>query len=87
MKMAAAEALYETEQPAPFSLFAIGKLDGSEDDVHSSVPGLLSFLATGDLDGRSQGINDLQARSTSEQYGARRLRARYVPGHLLEASG
>ncbi len=30
MKMAAAEALYETAAPAPFSIFTIGTLDGSE---------------------------------------------------------
>ena len=33
MKMAAAEALYDTEQPASFSLFTIGSLDGSAGEV------------------------------------------------------
>ena len=64
MKMAAAEALYDTEQPAPFSLFTIGSLDGSEEICSIEVPGLLSFLATGVFDGKVEGINDLQARST-----------------------
>ncbi|NUT32986.1 MAG: cytochrome ubiquinol oxidase subunit I, partial [Hamadaea sp.] len=61
MKMAAAEALYETQQPAPFSLFTIGTLDGSEPIYSIEIPGLLSFLGTGSFDGEVQGINDLQA--------------------------
>jgi cytochrome d ubiquinol oxidase subunit I len=47
MKMAAAEALYHTAQPAPFSLITIGTLDGSREIWSLKVPGLLSFLATG----------------------------------------
>jgi len=62
MKMAAAEALWETEQPAAFSLFTIGSLDGSREVFSIKVPGLLSFLATGDWNGKVEGINDLQAR-------------------------
>ncbi|MFE3448335.1 cytochrome ubiquinol oxidase subunit I [Nonomuraea sp. NPDC059194] len=61
MKMAAAEALYETAQPAPFSLFTIGTLDGREPIFRVEVPGLLSFLATGSFDGKVEGINDIQA--------------------------
>jgi cytochrome d ubiquinol oxidase subunit I len=62
MKMAAAEALYQTSSPASFSLFTIGSLDGSEELWSLRVPGVLSFLATGSLDGQVEGINDLQAR-------------------------
>jgi cytochrome d ubiquinol oxidase subunit I len=61
MKMAAAEALYETSQPAPFSLFTIGTLDGSKPVYSLDVPYLLSFLATGSFDGKVEGINNLQA--------------------------
>ena len=61
MKMAAAEALYETSQPASFSLFTIGTLDGSKELFSIRVPNVLSFLATGDFNGRVEGINDLQA--------------------------
>jgi cytochrome d ubiquinol oxidase subunit I len=61
MKMAAAEALYDTSQPASFSLFTIGTLDGSREVFSIRVPDLLSFLATGDLNGRVEGINDLQS--------------------------
>ncbi len=68
MKMAAAEALYATEQPASFSLFTIGSLDGSKELFSIRIPDLLSFLATGTFDGRVLGINDLQA-SYQLQYG------------------
>jgi cytochrome d ubiquinol oxidase subunit I len=62
MKMAAAEALYNTEQPASFSLLTIGSLNGSRERFAVKVPHLLSFLATGTWDGRVQGINELRAR-------------------------
>ncbi|NIK58034.1 cytochrome ubiquinol oxidase subunit I [Kribbella shirazensis] len=60
MKMAAAEALYETEQPASFSVFTVGTLDGSKEIFSIKVPYLLSFLATGHFDGEVKGINSLQ---------------------------
>ncbi|WP_433160092.1 cytochrome ubiquinol oxidase subunit I [Kribbella sp. CA-247076] len=60
MKMAAAEALYETEKPASFSVFTVGTLDGSREIYSLKVPYLLSFLATGTFDGEVQGINSLQ---------------------------
>ncbi|GAB2612786.1 cytochrome ubiquinol oxidase subunit I [Kribbella endophytica] len=60
MKMAAAEALYESEKPASFSVFTVGTLDGSKEIFSVKVPYLLSFLATGTFDGEVQGINNLQ---------------------------
>ena len=70
MKMAAAEALYETKSSAGLSLFALGGLEKSPDklDVNIEVPGLLSFMATDSFDGRVQGINDLQ-RTYEKRYG------------------
>jgi cytochrome d ubiquinol oxidase subunit I len=68
MKMAAAEALYETQQPAPFSLFTIGTLDGSKPVYSLEVPRLLSFLATGTFDKPVKGINNLQAEY-EQKYG------------------
>jgi cytochrome d ubiquinol oxidase subunit I len=62
MKMAAAEALYDTESHAGFSLFTIGSLDGKHEKFSVKVPGLLSFLATGSPSGRVEGINQLRAR-------------------------
>ncbi len=70
MKMAAAEALYNTKDShAPFSIFTIGTPDGKEEKFAITVPSLLSFLATGSFDGKVQGINDLRQeyRSTYGQ--------------------
>jgi cytochrome d ubiquinol oxidase subunit I len=61
MKMAAAEALYHTSQPAPFSLFTIGTLNGSHPVFEVTLPRLLSFLATGNFSGQVKGIDNLQA--------------------------
>lgn len=61
MKMAAAEGLYETEQPAAFSLLTIGTLDGEHEVFSIKIPGLLSFLAHGNFDGEVRGINQLNA--------------------------
>ena len=64
MKMAAAEALYETSPQgvgAPFSVLTIGALDGSDATPIIEIPGLLSFLATGTFDGEVRGINDIKA--------------------------
>ncbi|NJC71313.1 cytochrome ubiquinol oxidase subunit I [Planosporangium thailandense] len=68
MKMAAAEALYETSQPASFSLFTIGPLDGSREIASLRVPDALSFLATGDPHGKVEGVNDIQ-RQYEQRYG------------------
>jgi cytochrome bd ubiquinol oxidase subunit I len=62
MKMAAAEALYHTSQPASFSIFTIGTLNGSSEVYSIRLPGLLSFLATGNLHGRVEGIDDINAQ-------------------------
>ncbi|GGL36384.1 cytochrome ubiquinol oxidase subunit I [Phycicoccus endophyticus] len=75
MKMAAAEALYDTESNAPFSVLSIGALDGSSATRIIEVPGLLSFLGTGSFDGTVEGINDLKvteremAQKVADQYG------------------
>jgi cytochrome d ubiquinol oxidase subunit I len=61
MKMAAAEALYDTAGPASFSLLTIGSLDGSQEKFSIRVPGLLSFMATGSFGGTVEGINNVQA--------------------------
>jgi len=62
MKMAAAEALYETVPEgvgAPFSILTVGTPDGKEEKWAITAPKLLSFLATGTFDGEVKGINDL----------------------------
>jgi cytochrome d ubiquinol oxidase subunit I len=62
MKIAAAEAMWHTEQPASFSLFQIGGFSKSDQDpsVDVEVPKLLSFLATGSFNGKVEGLLPLQ---------------------------
>ncbi|MEZ5184542.1 MAG: cytochrome ubiquinol oxidase subunit I [Candidatus Nanopelagicales bacterium] len=66
MKMAAAEALWETAAPAPFSIFTIGTLDGSEPVFEITIPHGLSLLSDHSWDGQVEGINDLQAQYEQE---------------------
>ena len=68
MKMAAAEALWDGQSNASFSLVTIGSLDGAEEIWSLRVPGVLSFMATGTFDGYVEGINDVQAEY-EERYG------------------
>jgi len=68
MKMAAAEALYNTESPASFSLFTIGSLNGSKELWSIRVPYLLSLIATLDPHGTVQGINNVE-RAYVKKYG------------------
>jgi cytochrome bd ubiquinol oxidase subunit I len=66
MKVAAAEALWNTEDPAGLSLFTIGDTENREDIFAIRVPGLLSLLALDQIYGEVQGINDLQAQYEAE---------------------
>lgn len=68
MKMAAAEALWNSEDPASFSLFTIGNEKNRSDVFAIRVPDLLSVFAFNTFDGKVQGINQLQAQYT-KQYG------------------
>jgi cytochrome d ubiquinol oxidase subunit I len=61
MKMAAAEALWETADPAPMSLFTWGHEPERRDLFAVKVPGLLSFLAYNRFSGEVKGIKNLQA--------------------------
>ncbi|MHB1739692.1 MAG: cytochrome ubiquinol oxidase subunit I [Actinomycetes bacterium] len=71
MKMAAAEALYQSAAPASFSIFTIGTLNGSAPIVQVRIPHVLSLLATRTLDGKVAGINNVQAAEV----------AKYGPGN------
>jgi cytochrome d ubiquinol oxidase subunit I len=67
MKLASAEALWNTEEAAGFSLFAVGDHSIAEaglgqNIIDVQVPYVLSFLATGSPAGEVQGINELQQR-------------------------
>jgi len=80
MKMAAAEALYETTKDAPFSILSIGDLSGTEATRIIEVPGLLSWLSTGSFGSQVQGINNLQAEyAANPQYQALPGGDNYIP--------
>ncbi|UIX32677.1 cytochrome ubiquinol oxidase subunit I [Streptomyces sp. GQFP] len=68
MKMAAAEALWDGEAPAPFSVFAYGDVDKGHNKVAIEIPGLLSFLANDDFSSYVPGINDVN-KAEQEKFG------------------
>jgi cytochrome d ubiquinol oxidase subunit I len=74
MKMASAEALWNTETDAGLSLFTIGNTKERKDVFSIRLPSLLSILACNQPDCTVQGINDLQAQY-EQQYGP----GNYVP--------
>jgi len=61
-KMAAAEGLCESADGASFSILAIGDLTNDCAGVKHliEIPGLTSFLATGEFDSRVRGVDELQ---------------------------
>jgi cytochrome bd ubiquinol oxidase subunit I len=68
MKMAAAEAMYNTSAPASFSLVTIGSLNGGKELWSVRVPYLLSLIATLNPHGTVQGINNVE-RAYVKKYG------------------
>jgi len=73
MKMASAEALYNTAKGASFSLLTIGNLKGKP-VFQIRVPHVLSLIADLSWNGQVQGINQVQAKEAA-RYGA----GSYVP--------
>ncbi len=63
MKLAAAEALWETTDSAPLSLFAIIDEKNESNTFAIRIPYMLSFLATNDPNARITGLLELQAES------------------------
>lgn len=61
MKMAAAEALWETESPASFSIITIGNLSGSSEVFSLRLPRMLCLLSYNQLDCEIKGMNQLQS--------------------------
>lgn len=68
MKMASIEALWETENPAPFSFVANIDEANQKNTSAISVPGGLSFLVHDSFQGEVKGIKNLQAEAVA-QYG------------------
>jgi cytochrome d ubiquinol oxidase subunit I len=78
MKMAAAEALWETESPASFSLLSIADENAQRNIVDIRLPGMLSWLYFFKAEGTVPGIKNLQAECVKE-YGP----GSYVPAVTL----
>ncbi len=78
MKMAAAEALFESEDPAGLSLITITDLSQTKEIFSLRIPGALSFLAYNRFSGEVKGINNLQAEF-EQKYGA----GDYIPPILV----
>ncbi|MFC6063966.1 cytochrome ubiquinol oxidase subunit I [Streptomyces ochraceiscleroticus] len=68
MKMASAEALWETKSPAPFAVFAVGDSEEQRNSVEVEIPGVLSLLAHNNLSDPVPGINDI-AEQQAEAHG------------------
>jgi cytochrome bd ubiquinol oxidase subunit I len=76
MKMASAEALWDTQAPAPFSVFAIGNVAKGHNTVELSVPGLLSFLAHSNFHDAVPGINNVAQQEAAKFGGSPK---EYIP--------
>jgi cytochrome d ubiquinol oxidase subunit I len=74
MKVAAAEALWNSENPASFSLLTIGDEEHLRDVFAIRIPRLLSFLAYDHFDGEVKGIKELQ-KSYEAEFGP----GNYIP--------
>jgi cytochrome d ubiquinol oxidase subunit I len=61
MKLASIEAVWQTEQPASFSLLTIGDLSGKKEVWSIRIPYVMSFLACNNFSCQVTGVNDLQA--------------------------
>jgi cytochrome d ubiquinol oxidase subunit I len=68
MKMASIEALWNTEQPASFSILTIGDLSGKTELWSLRLPALTSFLSCNNFDCLVRGVNDVQTEYV-QKYG------------------
>jgi cytochrome d ubiquinol oxidase subunit I len=84
MKIAAAEALWNTcDSHCPFSAFQIS--GGNDDETPTqiiNIPDLLSILATNHVDGKVEGLNQVQAQYV-KQYGP----GNYIPNVFIQYWG
>jgi cytochrome d ubiquinol oxidase subunit I len=79
MKMAAADAVFETKKGAGLSLFATGDFESNPEGLNRNVeiPQLLSWISTGYPNGEIKGINNLN----------REYQRRYGPGNYSPIVG
>ena len=74
MKMAAIEALWETEQPASFSILTIGDLSGKREVWSWRLPAFTSFLSCNNFQCEVRGVYDVQT-----EYAAKYGPGDYIP--------
>ncbi|HXD55328.1 MAG TPA: cytochrome ubiquinol oxidase subunit I [Solirubrobacteraceae bacterium] len=79
MKMAAAEALYETKKGASLSIFAVGPFERHPARLNTDlrIPHLLSIIGTASWNGEVKGINQIN----------REEQAKYGPGDYVPIVG
>ena len=78
MKMAAAEALWESKDPAPFSVVAIIDTENQKNTLDIEIPNMLSFLALNSFEGKVTGILEAQQQSV-DKYGP----GNYIPPVII----
>ena len=74
MKLASFEALWETEDPAPFAVYADINKEMTRNDDEFLIPYMFSFMVHNSFHGKIRGINDLQ-NEAMEKYG----NGNYIP--------
>jgi cytochrome bd ubiquinol oxidase subunit I len=78
MKIAAVEALWESEDPASFSVISITDEEAQEDIYSLRIPRVLSFLAYNQFSGEVKGMKDLQ-----QEYETKYGPGDYIPSVFL----
>ncbi len=79
MKMAAAEGLFQSEDPADLSLLTIGDWEQREEVFSIRIPRALSLLSYNQLDGEVRGIHDLNAEYQAQYADRYGPDAEYIP--------
>lgn len=74
MKMAAAEALWDSKDPAPLSVVSIIDEKNKKNSFEISIPRLLSFMSYNSLNGKVEGLKDIQ-KQYEQKYGP----GNYIP--------
>jgi len=77
MKLAVMESLWESAKPAPYLLFASIDQQNQKNSMEVGIPGALSLMVYGSLDGEIKGIKELQSQYV-QMYG----QGNYVPDIL-----
>jgi cytochrome bd ubiquinol oxidase subunit I len=79
MKLAAAEGLWESEDPAALSFFQIGDENNREAIFDIRIPSLLSFMTYDEFDGVVPGMNDLNEQYQQQYADIYGPDANYIP--------